>query len=361
MIGIVIRKLVWAVVLVIYTLLAAEAFLRAFFPIPLVPRYVCPTPWGIRGNEPNRVYRHVSPFYNIEMRTNSKGIRADREIPYEKPAGVKRIVLLGDSFGMGYEVSLEDSFLSQMERSLQQAGVACEAVNLSVSGFGNAEQLIFLQEEGFKYQPDLVVLAWHVTDYDDNVRCGLYTLTDSKLQRNNASYLPGTRAQQVLYSIPGYQWVADNSQLYNFVRERVAIRIKKLLAWVRKVKSPAAAGAAGPSEDAKRKYAHDLTVALLREIEARVTAAGAKFLVLDIPERLSEDSFKSHFPVDDALRSMTVYSPIGSFLQNRRERLYWTEHSHRHFTPVATRLVGEGLGAEAMKLWSNDAATAESK
>ena len=82
------------------------------------------------------------------METNSKGVRSDREIPYEKPAGVKRIVVLGDSYGMGYEVTLEDSFLGVMERRLQESGIEAEVVNLSVSGHGTAEELITLKEEG---------------------------------------------------------------------------------------------------------------------------------------------------------------------------------------------------------------------
>jgi len=85
-----------------YVLVAGEFFMRIFAPQAMLPRYVCATDYGIRGNEPNRSYWHTTPDYRVNIRTNAKGIRAHGEIPYEKPEGVKRIVLLGDSFGMGY-------------------------------------------------------------------------------------------------------------------------------------------------------------------------------------------------------------------------------------------------------------------
>jgi hypothetical protein len=327
---------------VLYTLLAAEVFLRIMYPIPLIPRYVVASSLGIRGNQPNAVYWHVSPHYKIQMRTNSKGIRADREIPYEKPAGVKRILLLGDSFGMGYEVDLKDTFIHQMEVNLNQMGIPCETINLSVSGFGNAEELILLREEGLKYSPDLVVLAWHSTDYDDNIRSGLFALEEGKLIRKNATYLPGTRAQEVLYSIPGYQWIADNSQFYNFAREQVAGRTKAILAAVRKQ-------APQPTEDSGTNVRKDeeLAVALLREIQREVISAGAKFLILDVPGPSQEKKYQSTLPDITRLNDIPIYSPIEDFLKVQDKPLYWKDHSHRHFTPEGTRIVGLGLAKAA--------------
>jgi hypothetical protein len=134
----------------VYFLIFGEIFLRIFRPQPMLPRYVCATEYGVRGNMPNMNYWHTTTEYHINIRTNSQGIRADRDIPYEKPRGVKRIVLLGDSFGMGYEVNLEDTFTRRLEVGLAAKGVNCEVVNLSVSGLGTAEELIVLENRGFR-------------------------------------------------------------------------------------------------------------------------------------------------------------------------------------------------------------------
>lgn len=341
------KRLILVIGMVLYTLGAAEVFLRIFNPIPLIPRYVVATDLGIRGNQPNATYWHVSPHYRIQMRTNSKGIRSDREIPYEKPAGVKRILLLGDSFGMGYEVDLKDTFLAQMEENLQKAGIPCETINLSVSGFGNAEELIILREEGLKYSPDLVVLAWHSTDYVDNIRSGLFVLEEGQLVRKNPTYLPGTRAQEILYTIPGYQWIADNSQLYNFAREQAAVRTKSFLATLRK--KPVQNAEESPT---KTRAGTDLAVALLREIQRESLASGAQFMILDIPAPAAEGSFMSTLPKQEFLEGIPVYSPIEDLLKHQDKPLYWKEHSHRHFTPEGTRIVGLGLAKTAQGLFT---------
>src|SRR5581483_4628017 len=89
---------------VFWTIAAAELFLRYLHPVPVIPRYVTAGEFGIRVNEPNKTYWHTSADFRIQIHTNSRGIRADREFSYDKPQGTKRIVVLGDSYAMGYEV-----------------------------------------------------------------------------------------------------------------------------------------------------------------------------------------------------------------------------------------------------------------
>ena len=71
--------------------------------------------FGLPPEAPDRLYVVAPPHYtseveNIEfnytIRTNSMGIRS-AETPLRKPAGIKRIVLLGDSFVEGAGVSDE--------------------------------------------------------------------------------------------------------------------------------------------------------------------------------------------------------------------------------------------------------------
>jgi len=205
-----------------YVLVAGELFMRILAPQAMLPRYVCATDYGIRGNEPDRSYWHTTPDYRLNIRTNAKGIRAHGEIPYEKPEGVKRIVLLGDSFGMGYGVDLEDTFSSRMVASLEDVGVRCELVNLSVSGFGTAEQLIALEEEGFRYKPDIVLVAWHRTDLEDNIRSNLYALEQGHLSRKSRVYLPAVTTRERLFRFAAYRWLAGSCHLYCCVRERAA-------------------------------------------------------------------------------------------------------------------------------------------
>jgi len=274
-------------------------------------------------------------------------MRADHDIPYEKPAGTKRIVVLGDSFSMGYEVSLEDSFLVQMENRLKAAGQKVEVVNLSVSGHGTAEELLMLQNEGIKYHPDLVLVCYNSTDPEDNVRCGLYSLTDGTLKRANAEFLPGVSIQQRLYHIPGYEWIAANSNLYSFAREQFSWNIaKKLMVAIAAIRQSAATPAAAlPSANAASEpYAETITVTLLQELKKTSESAGAKYLILDIPIRNAEHDFISTLP-PRAIKpetDMPTLDVIGDFKAHMDKPLY-TSRSQGHFTPHGCDIVGDAL------------------
>jgi len=337
----------------VYSVLAAEVFLRIFAPQSILPRYVCPTNYGIRGNEPNRSYWHVTPDYRINIRTNSKGIRADGEIPYEKPPGVNRIVVLGDSFGMGYGVDLQDTFTSQMARSLEKKGIKCEVVNLSVSGHGNAEHLVALKEEGLRYQPDLVLVAWHGSDLDDNIRANLFGLEDGRLVRRSKTYLPATKLQEVLFKSKLYRLAAEHSHLYTLVRDKAAHLVKyKILLAIRRLSNPAnsvQSSDESAAAEAASKYRNNLTIAILEEIRQQCASKGANLLILDIPTNVSRTEFKSSFPYEEMKNpGFEIFSPIKVFKQHKGDKLYW-ENSCGHFTPLGCRLVGEGLAEVILK------------
>jgi len=355
----------------VYTVVACEIFIRVFAPQPILPRYVVATSYGIRGNEPNRSYWQQSSEYKVQIRVNSKGVRADREIPYEKPDGVKRIVVLGDSFGMGYEVDLKETFLAVMERELAEAGLKVEVVNCSVSGHGNAEELITLREEGLKYNPDLVLLSWQETDYDDNVRSNLFKLENGKLVPKSKVFLPGVKVQALLFSFPPYRWMGENSHLYSFARERLAGMVKDALMVMKQQKpttkkeaprtappqTQPAAGVLPSTQPATRPIAPpplsvpaSLTVSLIEAIGAEARSHGATFLILDVPRRIDRVRFVSAFPekAPGVPFDFPVCSPLEALRAYKGELLFW-EKSHYHFTPLGCRIVGETLAQHILK------------
>jgi len=186
----------------IYVVIAAEVFLRLFAPQAVMPRYICAGDNGIRANQPNKNYWHTAPTFHVNMRINSKGLRDDREISYKKPTGVKRIVMVGDSYGMGYGVNVEDTFAQVLERAINDTGTACEVINLSVSGFGSAEESIMLTTEGFKYDPDLAIIQFNSSDPRETMASGLFALDNGSLVRENQTYLPAVGIQMALFDFP---------------------------------------------------------------------------------------------------------------------------------------------------------------
>ena len=89
---------------------------------------------------------------------NSRGLR-DREYPYRKPPGATRILVLGDSYTWGYGVSNDEIYTEVIEDELFK-GAKCEVLNTGVSGWGTDQQYLFLRDEGFRYEPDIVIVSF---------------------------------------------------------------------------------------------------------------------------------------------------------------------------------------------------------
>lgn len=244
---------------------------------------------------------------------------------------------------MGYEATLEKMFTSHMVRVLNSSGHSVQAVNLAVSGHSNAEELIMFQEEGKKYQPDLVLLCWHSSDLSENIRSGLFNLENHRLVRANPTYLPGVAIQRRLYQIPGYEWISVHSQAYCWIRETVAQKIAKpaLLLWqkIRHPKAPATA-----ESDEASNYPNELTLSLLSEIASEVHKSGGKFMILDIPSPRSNGKIGSDFPVGkiEGAADLMVVSPIHELEKLDGDDIFH-KRSHKHFTPRACEVVGEVL------------------
>jgi hypothetical protein len=108
-----------------------------------------------------RYYRGEAQPYLVVI--NSKGLR-DKEHSYDKLPGVFRIVVLGDSivFGAG-GVMASDRFTDIMERSTSKI----EVVNMGMPAFGTDQEYLYLQTEGLKYHPDLVIFCTSSSDFGE--------------------------------------------------------------------------------------------------------------------------------------------------------------------------------------------------
>jgi len=102
---------------------------------------------------------------------NSDGWRGP-EVARERPPGMYRIALLGDSYIEAFEVPFEKTAGEVMERRLSALrGTPVEVLNFGEGGYGTSQHLLTLQHEVWKYSPDLVLLAVTTgNDISDNHR-----------------------------------------------------------------------------------------------------------------------------------------------------------------------------------------------
>jgi hypothetical protein len=117
--------------------------------------------WALRPG-----IRDLRVFGDRVLNSNSLGLRGRQERPYENPAGVRRVVVLGDSFTFGEDVSDDETFCQRLEQLLP----GTEVLNLGVHGYGHDQMLLYLREEGVKYRPDLVLLGFVHADMERNLQ-----------------------------------------------------------------------------------------------------------------------------------------------------------------------------------------------
>jgi len=327
--------------LVVYTLLFAELFIRLVVHQPILPRYVTDTPWGVRGNIPNARFWQRTSEVTAAFHYNSQGMRDDRVFPLAKPAGVCRVALFGDSYFAGFELKYPDTYAHRLEEALRQRGYKVEVLNFAVSGFGTAEHNRTYEGFARKFSPDLVLYEWHLTDFDDNVRSGLYRLKDGQLQPGGATFLPSISVQNKLMKSSAYRFLADNSQLYNFLRENLARYAKRAL---KVVNAKAAgdeegggAGNLGAAVYAKASpYAVSLSQALLDQAKASAARDGASFYVMEIPRPVSRTQFEPSITQmsPQFLGTLNLIQPTPQLTAaGRPDRKLYLEHGAQHLSP----------------------------
>ena len=93
----------------------------------------------------------------VRIETNAMGFR-DIDHTVRKPAGTRRIIVLGDSFSEASQVDIEETYWRHLRSQLNQNGnQRWEVINLGVGDFGNAQAWLALTEFGLDFSPDIVL------------------------------------------------------------------------------------------------------------------------------------------------------------------------------------------------------------
>jgi lysophospholipase L1-like esterase len=122
-----------------------------------------PQVFAFRPHASGVLPRGLDATRTFPYRTNALGLR-DRDRA-GKPAGVKRVLVLGDSFTWGYAVAEDEAYPQVAERMLAARGRPdIEVVNGAVPDYNSRMQRQLLEQLLPIYQPDAVFLAYVVND-----------------------------------------------------------------------------------------------------------------------------------------------------------------------------------------------------
>jgi lysophospholipase L1-like esterase len=295
---------------------------------------------------PNSTFWHTSVDGSWEFRTNAQGFRDDENYDHQKPPDQRRVLILGDSQTQGFEVRQSATFAKQLEHRLRLSGMNAQVLNTGISGFGTAEELMFLQHEGMKYAPDAIVLAFFGNDFDDSVKSGLYELVNDKLAVRSTSYTPGVAPIMVMNAIPGAFWLSQHSYLFSIVVNTLWETAKE--AWRVTAKKELTTEYAVRVSDIS-EYEKRLVVRLLQQMHAAAQAANIPFIIVEIPSPVSDGDPRAWQPSvpDDLVAVMTsscdVYVPARAYLADTRKGGVFVPHGQRHINEQTHAKIAEVL------------------
>ncbi|MCA9247920.1 MAG: SGNH/GDSL hydrolase family protein [Planctomycetales bacterium] len=230
-----IRLLVLSLALVVGVLLG-EGLLRAFATRSVADHRLCCEFDPVLGWQkiPSAETWHVTDEYQVLERFNSHGLRGP-ECDYEKPAGVRRLLVLGDSFVEGYSVEFEQTLTQVLQERLNRdvsksanpATERFEVINAGTGGYSTDQEYLFFVGEGHKYHPDVTILAFYDNDPWYNAQANywrgakpLFALDeDGPLRLTNVPLAPPANAGPRSSDVK--PWLDRHSRVYGLLRTTV--------------------------------------------------------------------------------------------------------------------------------------------
>lgn len=161
---------------------------------------------------PNSVQYPVRGERRIRFEANELGFRDVSHPPWSVP-GVRRIVVIGDSFTEAAQVELAETFGSVLQKLLNRGGSEYwQVVHLAVGGYGTVQELVALENYGLRYAPDLIILQiFPFNDVINNSLSGAYVANPHDTYR---PYLdPATGYRSLTYLNPRTNWLRRKSAL----------------------------------------------------------------------------------------------------------------------------------------------------
>jgi hypothetical protein len=332
----------------------AEGTLRAVHrrDTVLFPRYHTDAqygPYSLRRLRPLTSFRHTSIDGSWSFVVNRQGFRDTRDYAYDKPPDTLRVLCLGDSQTLGFEVRQDHTYAAVLERYLTGRGYRAEVMNCAISGFSTAEELAFLENEGLRYRPDCVVLGFFANDLDDNLKADLFRVKDGALTTNKFSHLPGVAILNRLNRYAAIRWLSEHSHLYSIFFNRAWDYAKQRLSQRRKdAVSAELAVKETQTSDGVRRYQLQLEGLLIERMAAACRRAGARFVFLDIPQLAGEGMAASVPPeldgaldraADAVFRSAEILGPYDAAGAG-----IFVPHGQRHLSETSHLLLGVAVG-----------------
>jgi hypothetical protein len=133
----------------------------AFTPPETLNQFDPVTGWSkVPGKEVERRVGGEEIFFEI----NEYGLRDDPGVGPGKASGTFRVLMLGDSFVLGYTVNRADLFVDLLEGWWRSEERKIDVVNAGTEGWSTDQEVAWFLQNGRQYEPDLVLLFPYEND-----------------------------------------------------------------------------------------------------------------------------------------------------------------------------------------------------
>ncbi len=140
---------------------------------------------------------------------NRLGYR-DREFPVQKPSGVFRIAVVGDSNTFGQGIEEGDRFTNRLQVALNRGGQRFEVLNFGRPGAETMDEVQMLKDTVVNLQPDYVLLQWFINDVEGRDKTGKFDPLPLLPWETLRSVLHGN---SVIYYMLEQDWYTVQQQL----------------------------------------------------------------------------------------------------------------------------------------------------
>jgi len=136
-------------------------FLPGFAPPPTLNTFDKDTGWA---KVPGKSITRRVGTERIHFDINENGLRDDAGVGPGKEPGTYRVVMLGDSFVLGYTVNREDLFVDELEGWWKSEDRRIDVVNTGTEGWSTDQEVTWFLRNGKAFEPDLVLLFPYEND-----------------------------------------------------------------------------------------------------------------------------------------------------------------------------------------------------
>lgn len=301
--------------------------------------------------------------FSVAIESNAFGFRdAQREVT--KPANVRRVALLGDSYIEALQVPFEKTAGQLLERQLNQksGGPQFEVLNFGISGYGLGQELLAWQEYAQRFSPDFVFAL-----------CAPYLMRRTTGKKAGGGF-PGTAETELwvrpVFHLDDDRLVLDPAPDFDAFVEKQQFAMQTVFGGKRSIRRPNGSFLGPYLSESWNTGAHGLGVLLRKQVKRPVLmvfrdpsepflalnlkileelgrqsrAAGCRLVIVDVSRYFSAESALpprlrrfcdtrgfGYLPLSDDLlaaerKGLTVQLPLDT-----------------HFTELGNRIAGDGL------------------